>query len=161
MARTVHLTPYQHTCNLDVGFCEYVYDRAKLLAKVDRWHELMIRQKSDFKPLFQRWLDDYENASRYYISRFNNQKFLRIEGLVTDFLKVYLLRRDEDFDYKVYLILDEIVPMPPLPLPPEPEPPPPPCCPICNELLSGTSPHSCCGAGHNASPIGNSQLVSG
>ena len=122
-----HKTAYQHRINLDIGYCQHVYEAVKHLAKVDLWAELMAKKDQDFPTLFAKWLEDYSNSQRFYISKFNNQKFLRIDGLVVDFLKVYLLHRDANFDRRVWFVLNKIVPMPPLPEPPEPIPPPPPC----------------------------------
>jgi len=126
--RTEHLTAYQHKINLDVGYAEVIYERVKHLARRDRWAELMKKFKKDFKELFQEWLNDYGNSRRYYISKFNHQKFIFLDGFVIDFLKVFLINRHERFDQILYFILDEYFPMPPLQMPPEPEPPPPPCC---------------------------------
>jgi hypothetical protein len=142
MGRIYHKTAYQHSINLDDGWCEVIYNIVKDMAQKDRWAEVMKRKNEEFKPLFNEWLKDYDNSTRYYISGFNNQKFIKLEGFIVDFLKVYLVNRPEDFDQRLYFILDDLgFPVPPLKMPPEPEPPPPPCTPCHPHFGGGSEDH--------------------
>lgn len=119
---------YTKKLMLDVGFVEYVYDYMNQFARRNKWAELMKQKKKNFKSLYKDWMTDnfikLHGLKRASESKFNHDRHISVDGLMLDFLKVFLQERSEDFDKQYYFIIGTIKPWPP-----EPPPPDPPVCP--------------------------------